>query len=671
MITVGRNARLGWMMGLVAALVMHAPVAALADAGVVGWGSRWIGAGRDAWFESPTPLPALKGVAAMASGWFHSCAITTDGRLWGWGLNDRGGLGAGLPTVVLGPVPLPGIGTVKSISCGQEFTLAVGADGSVWAWGQNTQGQLGVTPCDSIPQPHQVVGLEAVAAVAAGQNHALALDADGGVWAWGENDYGQLGITRGGYRYTPGVVEGLPRIVSIAAGDSHSLAIAEDGTVWAWGNNWAGELGFASADGSRPGRALGLDGVTAISAGASFSVALRSDGTVWAWGWGPLGQIGDGTRADARREPTRVAGLTGVVAIASGLFHSMAVKGDGSVWTWGYNHEGQIGDGTQVDRLAPYQVPGISNAVAVAASYESSFALISPTTPAATSTYTVDRAGTIGESVRLRAYLRRKPDNAWLLYRGVTFSVDGSAVGSALTDAAGMAYLDWVIPDGPASRTLRADFGGDAFYSASAAGAAVTAYTFDTALYVPSRAAEIADVALLKAYLTWGPSHFPRSGKAVSFRVGGTQVGSATTNEGGRAMLAYTVPEGEGAGARPLAAEWAGDGGYRASAGSATLEVDRAPSYLWLASRSAQYGKPTYLRAYLRRLPDYAWLPGQRVRFSLNGVSLGTETTDAGGRASYLYQVTVPVGDHGMAAAFDGDGSYLPGGGGGTLTVTP
>ncbi len=136
-------------------------------------------------------------------------------------------------------------------------------------------------------------------------------------------------------------------------------------------------------------------------------------------------------------------------------------------------------------------------------------------------------------------------------------------------------------------------------------------------------------------------------------------------------MLGYIVPEGLGPGRRALLAEWAGDGGYRPCSGSANLDVEKAPAYLWLASRSAQVTKQTYLRAYLRRLPDYAWLPGRSVRYAMDGTDLGSSVTDSGGHAPYLYTVALPVGSYPMTAAFDGDSAYLPSGNTGVLTVVP
>jgi hypothetical protein len=136
--------------------------------------------------------------------------------------------------------------------------------------------------------------------------------------------------------------------------------------VWGWGYNYDGELG----DGTTmlqlaPVQTVGLSGVVAISAGQYHSLALKNDGTVWAWGWNPNGAIGDGTTS-SRSVPVQVTGLSDVVAIAAGGFHSLALKADGSLWSWGNNADGELGIGTTANQLTPVQVTAVSSAVAIA-----------------------------------------------------------------------------------------------------------------------------------------------------------------------------------------------------------------------------------------------------------------------------------------------------------------
>lgn len=164
--------------------------------------------------------------------------------------------------------------------------------------------------------------------------------------------------------------------IAIAAGDFHSLALNSDGTVWAWGRNGEGELGDGSNVVSRlaPVQVSGLTGVVAIAAGSNHSLALKSDGSVWGWGTNGSGQLGDGTMAN-RLTPVQVSGLTGVEAIAAGFNYSLALLSNGTVRAWGFNFYGALGDGTTTTRLTPVQVVGLTGVTEVAAGQYHSMAL--------------------------------------------------------------------------------------------------------------------------------------------------------------------------------------------------------------------------------------------------------------------------------------------------------
>jgi hypothetical protein len=189
---------------------------------------------------------------------------------------------------------------------------------------------------------------------------------------------GQLGDGTVTDRLSPVQVPGLSGVVDIASGHYHSLALLADGTVRAWGYNSFGQLGNGATTSAQrtPVVAGPLTDVVAIAGGRDMSYALRSDGTVWGWGLNTTGQLGDGTTT-MRTRPVRVGSLTGVTAITGGRDHGLAVRSDGTVWGWGDNTQGQVGDGSLTNRLSPVQVSGLSGAVEVAAGAYHSLARLS------------------------------------------------------------------------------------------------------------------------------------------------------------------------------------------------------------------------------------------------------------------------------------------------------
>ncbi|MHB1127541.1 MAG: RCC1 domain-containing protein [Bacillota bacterium] len=324
-----------------------------------------------------TPLGTPTGRrAGVAGGGSHTIAFKSNMSAWSWGYNGYGELGDNTYTNRTTPVQITGsggIGTITnvvSVAAGDSHSLALKSDGTVWALGYNSNGQLGDTTTTNRPAPVQVSGLTSIAAVAAGSAHSLALKSDGTVWAWGAGSYGVLGDNAGLSRSSPVQVKGaggsgyLTNVVAIASGGYISLALKSDGTVWAWGNNSAGQLGDGTVNNRlAPVQVSGLTNVVAVAAasGGSHSVALKSDGTVWTWGYNYYGQLGDGTTTD-KYTPVQVKGvggsgyLTGVVSVAAGGTHSLALRSDGTIWAWGYNTYGQLGNNSTGSSSTPVQV---------------------------------------------------------------------------------------------------------------------------------------------------------------------------------------------------------------------------------------------------------------------------------------------------------------------------
>ena len=303
-------------------------------------------------------------------------AVGVRGTVWTGGLNDYGQLGDGTTMNKNSLVQVSTLTGVTGIAAGVEHTLALKSDGTVWAWGRNLKGQLGNDSTKDSLTPVIVKNLDNVTAIAAGWSHSVALKKDGTVWTWGRNYYGQLGIGSPRDSRIPIQVRDLTDVVAIAAGWYHTLAVKRDGTVWAWGWNLKGQLGDGSTDDSfKPVKVRDLAGAVAVAAGQHHSVALKKDGTVWAWGWNDYGQIGNGTLRADRYLQTEVKGLTGVSKIAAGGGHTVVVKKDGTVWAWGYNDYGQLGDGSTVAKSVPTKISDLNGAVAVATGMNQTAAL--------------------------------------------------------------------------------------------------------------------------------------------------------------------------------------------------------------------------------------------------------------------------------------------------------
>jgi alpha-tubulin suppressor-like RCC1 family protein len=257
----------------------------------------------------------------------------------------------------------------KGVGTGDNHSVALASNGFVYAWGNNSNGELGDGTWTSHKSPAAVSTISNVVAVAAGSYHSLALEAGGLVYSWGDNLRGQLGDGTSIDKNSPVQVSSLTNVVAIAAGENHSLALEDDGTVWAWGYNADGQIG----DGTTTQRTSpvevfevsDLTDVVAIGAGRTHSLAVKSDGTVWSWGDDFYSQLGDGATTD-RTTPIQVTGLSGIVAVEGGWQHSLALREDGRVFAWGTGSSGQLGNGSTLNR--PYPVPTlVSDGIAIAA----------------------------------------------------------------------------------------------------------------------------------------------------------------------------------------------------------------------------------------------------------------------------------------------------------------
>ncbi|MBI5407832.1 MAG: thrombospondin type 3 repeat-containing protein, partial [Nitrospirae bacterium] len=351
--------------------------------------------------------------ARIAAGYYHTAMVTDDGTVWTWGYNNAGQLGDGTNKASSTPVQVSGLTSIMAISAGEYHTVALKTDGTVWSWGANWLNQLGDGTSNAANTPVQVSGLSDIVAIASGQHHNLALKNDGTVWAWGYNGEGRLGDGTTANRSAPVQVSGLTGIVAIAGGDRHTVALRNDGTVWSWGSNNGGQLGNGTwTDSSIPVQVSSLTGITAVSAGNTFSEALKGDGTVWTWGWNESGRLGNGLSGGGYNSniPVQAIGLSGIKALSAGNGHSLALKNDGTVWAWGWNIFGQLGDGSTSEMNAPVQVSGLSDVSALAAGYGHSVAVLSDGTVIS---WGWDGYGQLGNGVTIMETAPVKVDALW------------------------------------------------------------------------------------------------------------------------------------------------------------------------------------------------------------------------------------------------------------------
>lgn len=298
-------------------------------------------------------------IAAIANGQHHSTALKSDGTVWGWGYNASGQLGNGTNTNASTPVQSQ-FTDIVALAIGSDFadyTVALRFDGQVQTVGLNNYGQLGEGTTTSSSAVRTINATIYAKSIAAGDYHALAVGYNNNVYSWGRDANGQLGndvaLTN---QSSPVLVvdaggSAIGNIVAVAAGTSHSLALTATGAVYAWGGNGSGQLGDGTlVDKPRAVLVPGMaSGVVAIAAGGYHSMALRSDGTVWTWGNNTYGQLGNNTTSNAS-SPVQVRigllpVLTNAKAIGGGSYFSYAVTADGTLYSWGWNGYGQLGNG--------------------------------------------------------------------------------------------------------------------------------------------------------------------------------------------------------------------------------------------------------------------------------------------------------------------------------------
>ena len=284
----------------------------------------------------------------------YNLALDSTGTLYSWGGNGDGVLGNGSTTDDDTPTVVAGLPPVSHIACGGHWVAVVDTFGHIWTWGRGTKGEMADATYNSYSRPHEVPGVSTAAGVAAGGGAAVAFLTDGSVITWGRNNDGELGTgTSNPDANVPVPVPGLTKVIQVSHSWRTVSAIDSSGALWVWGFTGFGQRG----DGTSPTVTstpiqvrLPLPAVEA-SVGGGFGInghvlALLNDGSVWAWGNNEKGQVGDGTTGTAVLRPVRVPIAAAVREVGTGAWYSAAVTNKGKVIIWGDNSLGELGDGS-------------------------------------------------------------------------------------------------------------------------------------------------------------------------------------------------------------------------------------------------------------------------------------------------------------------------------------
>lgn len=330
------------------------------------WGSNGEGRLGDGTTEqrmTPVRAGSVDDWVGVATGNYHTCGLHADGMLSCWGNNGNGQLGIGsMESSFVMPVPVPGGRTWDAVDAGGTGTCATDIEGDIWCWGGNWYHQAG-RPGVAYhqPSPFPIYLDSTLTVMAAGSYHSCAIDDAQDVWCWGTASSGQLGLGPDMTNDQP-----LPRYVAsdyakLGLGENHSCGIATNGMMSCWGANGNGQLGvgYSGSDLRSPNPVTGGRVWLAVDGGGSFTCGIDGLSKMFCWGSDGNGQLGNGGNGSSSAPVEVVASPnSGWTQVSAGREHACGLKGDKSLWCWGYNGNGQLGDMSYQSRDVPTQVSG-------------------------------------------------------------------------------------------------------------------------------------------------------------------------------------------------------------------------------------------------------------------------------------------------------------------------
>ena len=325
---------------------------------VYGWGRRDSGEQGLSVVSPTTPNIVAGGYLnwkQISTGSYSSAGIKTDGTLWTWG--------GGTNTISQEPTSSVWnfVDTSSNQSNGGQCIAAIKTDGTLWVWGDNTNARLGTNNTSYYSSPTSITGGGLWKFVKFGSSWTMGIKTDGTLWGWGYNGEGELGDGTSVNKSSPVQVSGGGTWKTVGAGTSHSSGIKTDGTIWSWGFNNMGQIGNGTVDAGRylspvSNAAVSTTTWRQVTCGYRAALAVGMDGTLWGCGYNNAGQLGQG--GDWRNATLKqiTGGGTTWKQVAFGAGFAMGLKTDGTVWAWGSNNVGQLGQGNTTNTTSPVQV---------------------------------------------------------------------------------------------------------------------------------------------------------------------------------------------------------------------------------------------------------------------------------------------------------------------------